>query len=127
MMNGSDIISILRSNIILQRESLGYIETGASEEAQELVKRIKGMGFIVVSKRVKPVLLFDYVVLLGTWNCESLLYAFGAISKGGIIVVEAGKAWDERYVSRFGEFTATRVSYGDRYYVVIKGGMDYGN
>lgn len=128
-MNGfsSDVMSILKANGVLEREGAGLIFTETDRNANELFEILLKNQYVVTNKRTKIVFNFDYVVMPVGWNWERLLYAFSVVSIGGIIVIPANTFVQDRYVSRFGEFTGTRVQYGNNYYIVIKNGLDYGN
>ena len=128
-MNGfsSDVISILKTNGVLEREGAGLIFTDTSSDAGDLFETLLKDKYVVANKRTKIVFNYDYVIIPKGWNWEVLLYAFSVVSIGGAIVLEVSKFWQDRYVSRFGEFTGTKVKYGDNYYLVIKNGLDYGN
>jgi len=121
-----DVISILRHNSILQKESVGFVMTETSTLAEELFQELKERKFLVTNKRTKLVLQYDYVVIPSGYNWENFLYAFSVLSTGGVIVLEANeKVWSDKYVSLFGGFTGTKVRYEDRIYIVIHGGVDY--
>lgn len=128
-MNGfsTDIVAILKTNGVLEREGAGLILTDTSREANELFEALSKDKYVVANKRTKIVFNYDYVVLPLGWNWETLLYALSVISEGGVIVVQANRYMQDRYVSKFGGFTGTKVKYGDNYYIVIKNGLDYGN
>jgi hypothetical protein len=122
-----DVISILRQNSMLQREGVGLVLLNGNDSV-DLFDAITEMKFPVLNKRTKPFVNFDYVVIPKGYHLENLLYAFSAVSTGGIIIVEANNAiWDEHYVSRAYNFTGTRVRYEDRFYMVIHAGVDYGD
>ena len=83
MMSGfrEDVISILRQNAVLQKESIGYIVGGKYESASmELYKELKSLGHIVARGRTKPVVRYDYVVIPINWSIETLLYALSISS-----------------------------------------------
>lgn len=126
-----DVLSILKANHILQKESIGLVALDGFffPEVQELYDYLVENKYIVVSKRVKEVINFDYIVFpLGNYSTEDIIYALSNLSVGGIIVLEvSGIDWNDRYISRFGGFTANKVKFNGTYYVVIHGGMDYGD
>lgn len=128
-MNGfsNDVKSILKTNGLLQKEGAGLVLTDTSRDAMDLYDELLKDGYVVANKRTKSVFNYDYVVMPIGWNWETLLYSLSVLSVGGAIIIQANQYMQERYVSRFGEFTGTKVRYGDNYYIVIKNGLDYGN
>jgi hypothetical protein len=122
------VIGILRDNLMLHGESIGWVLESDGELSKELEKR---KMLFSADKRLKDVFLLDYVVLSGTYAVTPLvLKAFSLLSKLGIIIIDA-TGWHptyiREYVSVFGNFTATPLNYGNRQYLVIHAGGDYGN
>lgn len=127
-----DVISILRQNGYLQRDALGWIVNNnnvsmANDLYEELIKH----KFPVTNKAEKLVANYDYIIV-DRYNrdAETILRAFASLSTGGLMVLEISdffyKFWD-KYVSTFAGFTATKVQYADRRYMVIHAGVDYGD
>lgn len=128
-MNGfsNDVRAILKANGLLEKEGAGLVLTDTSRDAMDLYTELLKEGYVVANKRTKVVFNYDFIVMPIGWNWETLLYAFSVLSVGGAVVIQANQYMQDRYISRFGGFTATKVKYGDNYYVVIKNGLDYGN
>lgn len=127
-----DVISILRHNLMLNKESIGWIVHGlGSQNTRELGKKISSMGFIITPKKTKPVISYDYVVIANLHlTASTLLDAFSRLSTNGIMIIEVTDNWqkfDDEYVSLFANFKATKVVYDNRSYMVIHSGADYGN
>ena len=122
----SDVISILRDNVLLHGEAMGWI-VGSTELYEELTKK----KFPVTEKADKLVFLFDYVVISAAKRTfDSLLKALTSLSNLGVIVVEITDVqdrYDKEYRSYFGGFAARKLKYQDRAYLVIRQGLDYGN
>lgn len=134
MMSGfsDDVISILRHNLMLNKESVGWLVHGlGSQNTRELGQKISSMGFLITPKKTKPVINYDYIVISNLHlTANALLDAFSRLSINGIMIVEVTDNWqkfDEKYVSLFANFVATKVQYDNRTYMVIHSGADYGN
>jgi hypothetical protein len=129
-----DVLAILRDNVMLHNEALGWVFSYRKEDddGTELYNQLMEMKFPVTNKLViKPVVLFDYIIIPKASLCVPiLLEAFSLLSILGIIIVDVSE-WDnlvvKDYKSVFGNFTATALNYGDRKYLVIHAGVDYGN
>lgn len=133
-MNGfkDDIISILRSNVMLHAEASGWIiQQHILPKTSELLKDLQDRKFAVIGRHKKPMFLFDYVIIsIEHLTVNWLLSAFGTLKDNGLIILEVtdhSLAFANRYVSNFGFFTATKVTYGDNKYIVIRKGLDYGD
>lgn len=133
-MNGfkDDVISILRDNVMLHGEAIGWIMTNPRVTmTADLYKYMVDNKYPVTPRSEKSVLYYDYIVIdRYTRSVTNLLRAFANVSENGLIVIEISDElpnFSDRYVSKYGNFTATRVQYGDRYYLVLRTGVDYGN
>lgn len=127
-----DVISILRENVMLHGEALGYIVLGDEEEnAHELFLDLQERKFPVASRITKPVVLFDYIVIPKEIVCVPMLMsAFASLSRLGLLIIEVSDEKDmyyKSYSSVFGDFTVTKVVFDDRAYLVVHAGADYGN
>ena len=123
-----DIISILKHNSMYHREATGLI-LGQSG-GRELLEHLESKMFPVIGKYEKSIILFDYIVLNRYQvDVPSLIKAFSSVSVGGIIVLELDGETDygKNYYSQFGGFSANKIKYDDRYYMVIHSGVDYGD
>lgn len=124
-----DVISILRDNVMLHGEAVGLVWTG--NKSDDLLAYLVGKKFPATNSFKNPPLTFDYVVIPSYMkSAYSLLKAMSLLNKNGIIIMDVSD-WNKRivteYKSRFGNFTATSLNYGDRAYLVIHEGADYGN
>lgn len=133
-MNGfkEDVISIIRDNMMLHAEAMGLVvNANARRESKELLEALQARKLPVTDKVDKHVFLFDYVVIHRDYLfVTTLLKAFSWIGRLSVLIVDiTGKesAFNSRYVSRFGDFTAQKLKYEDRAYLVFKNGNDYGN
>ena len=127
-----DVIAILRDNVMLHAEAMGLIMEGESwQDSKELLKDLQSRNFPVTDRADKHVFLFDYVVVpLEYAFVNTLLKAFTLVGRMGLIIIDiTGKSdmFFKRAVSTFGSFTIHKLTYGDRTYLVIKQGEDYGN
>lgn len=127
-----DVISILRDNVLLHGEALGWIITQHTiPESSELYKELQDRKFPVTNKLTKPVIRFDYIIipklhLTITW----FLKALEMLAIGGMIIMDVtgyNYAFDAEYKIPFGSFTARKLIYGDRIYMVVHSGVDYAN
>jgi hypothetical protein len=123
-----DIITILRQNNLYHREACGLIRgrSGGSELLEELQKQ----QFPVVGNYEKPIVLFDYIVLNRFYeNVSYLMKAFANVSVGGLIILELDDEteYTNNYACIFGGFSAHKVKFGTRAYLVIHAGVDYGD
>jgi hypothetical protein len=127
-----DILAILRDNVMLHGEAMGLIMNGAvDDDSRELLKDLQSRKFPVTDRVDKHVFLFDYIVLpryLST--AAALLRALSLVGRLSVIIMDISNVADyynSRYTTQFGDFTANKVKYQDRTYLVIKNGTDYGN
>ena len=123
-----DVLSILRDNLMLHGETVGWVLSEDVELVTELEKR---KLLLIKTKFPKRVFLIDYVVLAKEYISVSfLLRAFSLLSKMGIIILDVSN-WNSKlvdeYISVFGNFVGTPLNYGNRQYIVIHAGADYGN
>ena len=126
-MNGfsSDIVSILRSHALTTpRESIGLVYD--KELYDELVSR-----GLVVARRHDKLCRYDYIVIdRGHLSVSRLLTALTNLRICGIIVIDVtGKEekYQGKYVNIAKGMRGTKVIYGDRTYIVLHVGKDYGN
>jgi hypothetical protein len=127
-----DVLAILRDNVMLHGEAMGLIMNGAvDDDSRELLKDLQSRKFPVTDRVDKHVFLFDYIVLpryLST--AAALLRALSLVGRLSVIIMDISNVADyynSRYTTQFGDFTANKVKYQDRTYLVIKNGTDYGN
>jgi hypothetical protein len=127
-----DVLAILRDNVMLHGEAMGLIMNGAvDDDSRELLKDLQNRKFPVTDRVDKHVFLFDYIVLpryLST--AAALLRALSLVGRLSVIIMDISNVADyynSRYTTQFGDFTANKVKYQDRTYLVIKNGTDYGN
>ena len=124
-----DVISILKQNGMYHKEAIGLIKYSRLLKSS-LVDTLQKEGFPVTEKFEKFVIRFDYIVL-GTeyLSIPMLLSALSHLSVGGLLVLELNsyQSYKDRYTSLFGNFSATKVKYDGRQYLVIRNGADYGN
>lgn len=127
-----DVIAILRDNVLLHSEAMGLVmEAYSWPQTRELLKDLEDRKMPVTDRADKHVFLFDFVVIPQEWlYVHTLLRAFTLVGNLGIIIIEVtGKAdlFKKELVSQFGNFTVTKLTYGDRAYLVVHQGADYGN
>jgi hypothetical protein len=127
-----DVVSILRDNVMLHAEAMGLLLDGDSnEESRELLKDLQDRKLPVTDGVSKHVFLFDYVILhRDSLFVNTLIRTFSLVSTLGMIILDVtGKAdmFHKEYISKFGDFSIHKLIYGDRAYLVIKKGTDYGN
>ena len=126
-----DVIAILRDNVLLHAEAIGLVLGNEYAEARELLKDLQDRKFPVTDHSDKHVFMFDYVVIHGGRNYSNeLVRALSLVSRLGIIIVDIGdevREWKKEYKSLFGDFTARKLVYQDRAYMVFTNGADYGN
>ena len=127
-----NVILILRHNGMLQGESVGWVVTGNNNfnKTEELTQALRDMKFLVVNNPQKPVVLFDYVVIdsYRQYDTPKLLKALDNLKEDGIIIVQVTPGlYQDKYVSRLGAFTITKVKLGEEEYLVFHTGVDYGN
>lgn len=123
-----DILSILRHNMMLHRDSIGVI---LGDGLRSAIDDIHTKGYIISSlwdSHTK----YDYIIISkDRVSSRTLLRALTNLKSGGIIVLEiTGR--DSKYENRYlymvgGTMSATKIRYGDRSYIVIHTGGDYGN
>lgn len=133
-MNGfkDDILSILRDNVMLHGEAMGYIMQGAYwDEARELVEYLQENKYPVTEKASKPVLNYDYIVIYKeVLSLSKLFYGLSLLSNLGILIVDITKespTFRADYNIKWAGFRASKLIYGTRAYLVLRKGMDYGN
>lgn len=127
-----DVISILRDNVLLHAEAMGLIMAAEDHwETRELLKYLENEKLPVSGKVEKIVLLFDYVIMHRELVCTlAFLDAFANVGKMGIIIVDVSdepSSYESVYKSYFGNFTVSKLKYGNRTYLVFHKGVDYGN
>lgn len=127
-----DVVSILRDNVMLHGEAMGWIMTNPRVTmTKELYEYLVEQKFPVTPKSEKSVLYFDYIVIdRYTRSVNNVLRALANLSPNGLLIIEISDElpnFKDRYVSVFANFTGIRVQYQDRYYLVIRNGADYGN
>ena len=125
-------MAILRDNVLLHAEASGWIvQQHILPKTSELLKELQDRKMAVIGRHGKPIFLFDFIVisvehLTPNW----LLSAFSVLNNNGIIILEITDfrfSFANEYKSRFGNFTGTKVKYGDNTYLVIHQGVDYAN
>lgn len=127
-MNGfrDDVISILRDNVLLHGEAMGWIIGHPA-----LLKALEDMKLPVTGTNGKGVFLFDYIVITHEeTNVLSLMDVLSYLSNLGLLIVEitpVASVFRNEYRSVFGGFTARKLKYGERSYLVFHQGVDYGN
>lgn len=134
MMSGfnDDIIAILKDNTLFHVHSVGCVcgsVLSRNSRAQSLLSALRTKG-LLVSRKMHRSYLYDYIIIpKEQFGAKVLLKALSKLGIGGIIIVEVGENSDleSRYVSLFGNFTATTVVYEGRKYLVLHSGVDYGN
>lgn len=125
-----DVLAILRDNVLLHGEAMGLIVAGWKGKYKELLDDLHSRKFPVTDRNEKQVFRFDYIVLPWYSGIHGLLKALAVLNKLGIVILEIDKDNDQyynKYSSIFADITVTKVSYGDRKYLVIHSGVDYGN
>jgi hypothetical protein len=127
-MNGfeADIVSILKHNNMLHSESRGLVL-----HEEEFVYKLWEQYKVVASFEIGSLTKYDYIVLDGkVLTVPRLVEALSLLSENGLLVlevtIEEGK-FSKRYLSKFANFTATKVKYEERVYMIIHQGVDYGN
>lgn len=123
-----DVLSILRQNNLYHRDASGLIKGRAG--SVELLEYLQKQEFPVVGNYEKQIILFDYIVLNRYYeNVHFLMKALSSVNVGGIIILELDDEteYSNKYTSIFGKFTATKVKFGTRAYLVIHAGVDYGD
>ena len=131
-MNGfkNDVLAILDSNTILQKESMGWVVAQhTTPDNSELYNYLQSNGFPVTNQFEKSVFFFDYIVIdRMNASLKNLLKALSLLSVGGVLVIELAEYYfEDSYFSVFGNFTITKVRYDDRKYLVFHTGVDYGH
>lgn len=121
------ILGILRDNVLLHGEAMGFVLS----DDTALLEHLQEKKFPVTDKITKPVFLFDYIAISEEYvTAASVLWALSMLSVGGIAVLDVSD-WSNavvvEYRSRFAGFTATPLNYGNKRYLVIHAGADYGN
>ena len=96
-----------------------------------LLKDLQNRNFAVIGRHSKQMFLFDYVIISREHlTVNWLLSAFANLKDNGMIILEITDypmTFDNRYVSRYAGFTATKVNYENRKYLVLRKGLDYGD
>ena len=131
-MNGfkDNVISILRDNLMLHGEALGcLLASERHDEARRLYAELVERKLPIARKMEKQVFYYDYVVITAEFGIQTLIAAFSSLSENGIIILEIPNdfLYDDRYVSKFANFTGTKIKFGREQYLVIHSGVDYGN
>lgn len=125
-----DVISILNSNGILQKESMGWIVSQhTNPDNSELFLYLAKQSFPVTDRFEKSVFYFDYIIIDHlNFSLPNFIKALSMLGIGGVIVIELAEDYfNNNYYSIFGNFSIIKVTYGDKRYLVVKGGVDYGN
>ena len=126
----NDVLAILDSNTILQKESVGWVLTQhTTPDNSSLYYYLLTNNFPVTNQFEKTVFFFDYIVIdrLNA-NLKNILKALSLLNIGGVLVIEIDEDYfDATYHSVFGNFTVTKVKYDDRKYLVFHTGVDYGH
>lgn len=127
-----DVISILRQNVMLVDESVGLVlSQNKTPVLYSLVEALRKSKRLVVYGNPKVVVTYDYIVISGdNLSIKNLLTAFALVQTNGLIILEITDyphSLEDKYNSWFGTFTATKVKFENRSYIVIHAGVDYGN
>ena len=127
-----DVVSILRHNLMLHLASIGLILNAEDyPHSSTLFRGLELAGYIVDSKLAKYT-RYDYIVMpVYLLSVRRFLSCLTALSKGGILILEVtGKEnkYEDKYIGMVGgKMSATKLKYGDRSYIVIHTGEDYGD
>jgi len=127
-----DVVSILRHNLMLQLNSIGLILNAEDyPHSNTLFRGLELAGYIVDSKIAKYT-KYDYIVMpVRLLSVRRFLACLTALSKGGMLILEiTGKEskYEDKYTGMVGgKMSATKLKYGDRSYIVIHPGEDYGD
>lgn len=130
-MNGFelDIISILRHNNMFHQESMGLIMGCGTGYAGNLLDMLYAYKLKVSGKSEK--VRWDYIVIPSyILSIRTLFQALDAVNHNGIVIAEiTGKddKYLDRYKTRLGGLTVTKVLYDNRAYLIIHAGEEYGN
>lgn len=125
-MSGSNdgIISILKTNQMFHNKAIGLI-IGNGNLLDLLYQRYG----LPVTGLVEENTRYDYIFLSKeNVNSRKLLRTLSKANIGGIIILELNEnsdKFEDRYTSLFAGFTATKVTYGNKIYLVIHSGVDY--
>lgn len=128
----TDVLSILRHNLMLHIHSIGLVLNGEDyPHTLALLEKLKLGGHIIDSK-IARYTRYDYIIMpLPLLNVRRFLSCLTVLSRGGILVLEVtGKEdkYEDKYAGMVGgTMSATKLKYGDRSYIVIHAGDDYGD
>lgn len=133
-MNGfsQDVFSILRHNVMLHRSSIGLVVDGEDiPNAFALLKELQLNDHIAVGKLDKLV-RYDYIVVSRvSLNVRKFMACLTSLASGGLMILEitgSDNKYEDKYLNMVGgTMSATKIRYGDRSYIVIHTGEDYGD
>ena len=125
-----DIVSILKHANLLHSKSVGYIKgVGSNGEAGNLLDHLTNLGLSVTGIH-ENILWDDIIIPQSMVSTRAILQALSGINSGGIVILEVTEKqskYQSKYLRLGADKSATKVQYGDRYYLVIHTGDDYGN
>ena len=133
-MNGfsNDVFSILRHNVMLHRSSIGLVVGGDEiPNAYVLLKELQLNDYLAVGQLDKTV-RYDYIVISRvSLNIRKFLSCLTSLASGGLMILEitgSDNKYEDKYLNMVGgTMSATKLRYGDRSYIVIHTGEDYGD
>lgn len=125
----ADIINILKSNNLFHSESLGLL-VGVSTDG-----KMGNLLYILFSYNLNVTgnfeAYFDYIVVPSSYSSiRTLVKCLTSLSNCGIIILELSdnnRKYENKYRNMIGNFSAVKVVYENRAYLIIKLGEDYGN
>lgn len=125
-----DIISILKHTNMCHDKSLGFISGILSDERMgNLLDQLSKLNLKVSGRRNG--ITWDYIVIPNKIvSARTVLQAMSSLNSGGIIILEISenqRKYQEKYLRIGTNYSATKVQYEDRYYLIIHTGEDYGN
>jgi hypothetical protein len=129
-MNGNDIVSVLKHNHMVHSDSYGLV-LGTPGDGKDTLDLLFSLGLKVTGKRDLKITTWDYIIIPRDFlNPRVFLQTLTSLNSGGIIVLDVtgeDESFEKRYSNPNRSFSATKVRYEERSYIVIHLGEDYGD
>lgn len=120
------LVEILKTNNLLHGDSIGMVFFDA-EICEYLYDKYK----VLASSDAVDLNEFDYIFVKSKFiTLQFVMKLFTYLNDNGILILEItpeSVKFDKKYLSKFGNFTGTKVTYDDKTYLIIHSGVDYGN